>query len=364
VPLELLGESQMRRRRGFLWIAASFAVMLAAVTGGAGADALSIDFESYALGPVWGQNGWTGGACPPHDIEVADNSLHTGAPASFGTKSYRISNAFVNGCFNDSFTPSLLDEAGESTAANGGFSNGNRQPFFAVEFTFASSTGALQPGLNVQVSPDRGDGARMSFVRMRHTATELEFEFFDVQGTDGTPPPCLGCANFVSTVFTGYDATELHTVRLTMQFVDGESNDVVQLFIDDALVHTGGSWEDYYTMDTESSPTPPMVSRTVDSLLIRSSGSPVAANAGNGYLIDDISLESGPVPSTEPIPTCGDPDEDGDNHSNFAPEENEDGPVSGVVHEIDQTIVVPVVTGDGGVVPELNCAVVKGVLGL
>ncbi len=84
-----------------------------------------------------------------------------------------MSNAVVAGCFNDSFTPQATNEAGESTAQDSAQSGGTRQPYYEAEFTFASFTGGLQPGLNVQVNPDRGDGSRMSYVKMEHTATDL-----------------------------------------------------------------------------------------------------------------------------------------------------------------------------------------------
>ena len=56
-------------------------------------------------------------------------------------------------------------------------------------------------------------------------------------------------------------------------------------------------------------------------------------------------------------PTCDDPDGDGVDHSNFNPEGNEGGLVSGIVHPIDQTLPSPL-GGDGGLVSEVNCAVV------
>jgi hypothetical protein len=260
-----------------------------------------IDFEGYAPGPVIGQDNppWTGAPCAAIDSGVVLNSLNTNAPSSFETKSFRMSNAVVAGCFNDAFTPEATNEAGESTAQDSPQSGGTRQPYYETQFTFASFTGALQPGLNVQVSPDRGDGARMSFVRMVHTATDLQLEFVDVQGVDppSTTTPCLGCANFVSTPLGTFDPTVPHTVRLTMQLVDGPSNDIVRVFVDGALMHTGGSWEDYYTLDTESSPTPPdQVSRTVDSLLIRASGTAQANTLGAGFLFDGVSVTTGPVP--------------------------------------------------------------------
>lgn len=271
----------------------------------AGADTVGpIDFEDYLPISVVGQDDppWTGGACgPPIDQAVVANSLNSNAPASFETQSFRMSNAIVAGCFNDAFTPQASNEAGEPTAQDSSQSGGTRQPFFESEFTFASFTGALQPGLNVQVSPDRGDGSRMSFVRMQHTADNLALDFVDVQGVESpNTPPCMGCANFVTTPLGTFDPKVPHTVRLTMQFVDGPGNDIVQVFVDGNLVHTGGSWEDYYKLDTESSPTPAeQVSRTVDSLLIRAGGTAASSTAGKGFLFDDVSVTTGPVPVDE-----------------------------------------------------------------
>lgn len=265
-----------------------------------------INFETYNPGTVRGQDSppWTGQDCGGTiDQSVVNNPVT--APPSFGTKSFRMSNAVVSGCFDDAFSPRTTNAAGETTADPGTFPPGTLEPFFDASFTVASFTGKLQPGLKVQVSPDRGDGARMSYVGFEHVAGGIDFTFYDVQGV--TPPavaPCLGCANFVQTDLGTFDATVPHTVRITMQFNDGPSNDVVQVFIDGNLVHTGGSWEDYYTMDTESSPTPPMVSRTVDSLLFRATGTAQPALAGEGYLFDDVSVSTGPVVSAEPPVTA------------------------------------------------------------
>ena len=280
----------------------AIAVMIA--TSAAAADTAGpIDFESYAPGPVFVQ-GWTGTPCAAIDEGVVLNGLNPNAPSSFETRSFRMSNQVVSGCFNDAFTPQTTDEAGESTAKTSAQSGGTRQPYYEAEFTFASFTGGLQPGLNVQVSPDRGDGSRMSFVRMRHTDTDLELEFIDVQGVEPpNMPPCQGCANFVTTPLGMFDPKVPHTVRLTMQFVDGPGNDIVRVFVDGNLVHAGGSWEDYYTLDTESSPTPPdQVSRAVDSLLIRASGNAAPSTAGQRFLFDDVSVTTGPVPADEAGP--------------------------------------------------------------
>ena len=56
-------------------------------------------------------------------------------------------------------------------------------------------------------------------------------------------------------------------------------------------------------------------------------------------------------------PTCGDPDGDGVNHSEFDPDSNEGGLVSSIVHEVDQALPSPL-GDDGGVVTEVNCALI------
>jgi hypothetical protein len=86
-----------------------------------------------------------------------------------------------------------------------------------------------------------------------------------------------------------------HTIKFAMDFVDGPDNDVVRIYIDGILVHTGTSWEDYYRFATESQPDASYVNktRTVDSLLFRESGIANVADASKGFLIDNLSLKSG-----------------------------------------------------------------------
>lgn len=68
-----------------------------------------------------------------------------------------------------------------------------------------------------------------------------------------------------------------------------------------------------------------------------------------------------PPPPPPPGTTCSaDEDGDGTQHSSFDPDSNEGGPVSSVVHEVDQALPSPL-GGDGGVVTEVNCAIVVSV---
>lgn len=276
----------------------------------ASSPGISFEAPAYHSGSIDGQNGWAGtagGAINP-TIDQAIVTNGAGAPASFGAQSWRISNAYTNGAFGDwPFSPSLPNEAGEATAQNGGLSGGIRANHFEAQWDFASTTPASpQPDLQISVSPDRGDGARMSFIRMRDQADGLAVEFVDYQDA---PPygslanPSVGCGdedNFVlTTVASGLSRTVPHTIKLTMDFVDGPRNDVVKVYVDGMLAHTGTSWEDYFRWCAESGGGVPNnaaadASRTVDSLIFqaRSSGGTAPASLGKGFLIDNLALAS------------------------------------------------------------------------
>lgn len=278
-------------------VIAASVVALASFAAGApsqfvSADSTTIDFEGFTVGTVNAQGGWSstgaaGAGCATYDHLVANNTF---GYASFGSKSLRISNAVASGCFSDqTFSKSLVDEAGESSATNDGQSGGTRQPYFEAQWDFASTVpGSEQPGLAVVASPDRGDGARMSWVQMRDEPGGLAIGFYDyITGTD-----------FVSaTVATGLNRATPHTIKVSMQFIDGPSNDVVKVYVDGVLAHTGTSWEDYFR-EVEGNPT-----RTVDSVLFRTSVA-APATAGNGFLIDNMRLLSGAVPVPPCTTTC------------------------------------------------------------
>jgi hypothetical protein len=269
------------------------AVVLVAGDAGA-ADSLQVKFEpkKYAPGPVHGQDGWSsagavGQGCAVYDVEVVDTDAF-GGPAGYGKQSLRMSNAVTSGCFGDqTFSKSLDQEAGETTATNNGLSGGRRQSEFEAEWSFQSTVpDAEQPGLTVAVSPDRGDGARMSLIRMADTPAGIDIVFYDYQ-RGATVDPCGCCPPFVCTVVaTGLDRSKSHRIRVKMEFVDGDSNDVVKVYVDGRLVHTGTSWEDYFRDEEDG------LSRTVDSLLFRSAGAAAPGTLGAGFLIDRIKLRS------------------------------------------------------------------------
>lgn len=253
------------------------------------ADSVSTDFENYNFGNINGQQGWlkTG----PYD-SVISNSFST---YQFGQKSLRISDAITSGSFGDqTFSMSLVNEAGESDALNNGMSGGTRMSHFEAQFELASTKpNVSQDGLSLSISPDRGDGARMSYLRFVDSNTGINVFFDDVTGT-------IGEVDFRETKIATNLSRSPHTFKFVIDFVEGSSNDVVKIYIDGVLAHTGTSWENYYRFDPESNPSLVSNSRTVDSLIFREGGSAHDLNMGNGFLIDNLILFSG---NTSEIPT-------------------------------------------------------------
>jgi hypothetical protein len=283
----------------------STVIGLGAFAAQTSADAISaIDFETYTTGTVNGQVGWSslgaaGSGCAIYDHLVVTNLA---APLSFGNQSLRISNAVTSGCFGDqTFSSSLVDAAGEVAADAGLVSGGTRQSHFEAQWDFASTVpGSEQPGLAVVASPDRGDGARMSWIQMADTPAGLAVNFYDyrdehVVGTASNLADGCGTNDdfFLINIASGLDRTAPHTIKVSMDFLEGPRNDVVRVWVDGALVHTDTSWEDYFRF-CEATDT----SRTVDSILFRTAGAAAPATAGKGFLIDNLLLSSGPIATT------------------------------------------------------------------
>ncbi len=263
--------------------AAIAALSVFTLPAAAGADTSGTLFEppSFAPGNIHGQGGWmkTGG----FDAAIVANSGSTAA--AFGQQSLRISNATTSGSFGDqTFSAPLVDGAGEATSGNGGQAGGERQSHFDATFQFMSAApAAVQPGLAVTVSPDSGNGGRMSFLRLRDTAAGLAIDFNEVR-TDND--------FYDFEIAQGLDRTVPHTVRISMDFVAGADNDVVKVYVDGQLKVTGKSWENYYRNSTEQAAAGNVVP-VVDQLLLRVSSNPAQpANVNKGFLIDDVSMRS------------------------------------------------------------------------
>lgn len=249
----------------------------------------SVNFENppYVLGTIHLQDGWgslgAAGSGSPFDHAVAANSY--GIPG-FGAQSLRISNAVTSGSFGDqTFSKPVPIGAGETTAEDiTGSTTSARQTSFEAQWEFASTVpGSVQAGLSVVASPDRGDGARMSWIQMKDLSGGLQVNFSDFQ---------TGVGFVQTTVVSGLSRSIPHTIKVVMQFVEGSANDIVNVYVDGVLLHTGTSWEDYFR-DVEGNPT-----RTVNRVLFRTGGAAAPATAGKGFLIDNLSLATYATPSS------------------------------------------------------------------
>src|SRR5690554_5021103 len=129
--------------------AASLVALLPAGAAFAADNSLVADFDSFSVGDPVGQNGWGTHTSHTYDFEIVDE----------GGKALRLSNPTVVAAdynqMSQLYAPRLVEPAGESTT-------GATNDVFEMSFTFESSTGALQPGLNISIaaSGERSDGAQ------------------------------------------------------------------------------------------------------------------------------------------------------------------------------------------------------------
>lgn len=251
----------------------------------AGADKVGpYGFEACQIGDINGQQGWTK-TNPSYDASVVAVSGYPAAAGyAFGAQALRISDAYTSGAFGDqTFSPGVINPAGETTAVNAGFGTGPRQRSFVAKFRIGTALATQQPGLHMSVSPDRGDGARMSYLRFEDQADGVHVLFDDV--TD--PGPIGTTANFNESDIATLDRAHAHTIAFVMLFREGPGNDRVTIRIDGVVRKVGTSWENYYRYDPEQAGSGNTLP-TVDKLLFRESGTANPADSGNGFLINNV----------------------------------------------------------------------------
>jgi hypothetical protein len=294
-----MGNSLPRTRlRAFLGASLCAALIAPAA---AGADTKTTQFEEplvTAAQDLHRQDGWSSfgsngnTTCPgptAYDHNVvkrpgAPADPYGNAPAEFGSQFMQISSAYTDGAFaSQTYSKQLEDNAGEPGATTNGMSGGVLQPRFIGEFDFFRAQD--QTNSFFVVSPDRGDGARMSRVEIDDSAGGIDVTFteYDTTQADGD--------EFQDhTVATGLSPLVPHKLKIDMTFVPGVNNDVVSVSVDGLAPVTGNSWEDYFRENE-----PGVTTRTVDSLLFRTaSQTPTCTPAliGKGFLVDNVRLQS------------------------------------------------------------------------
>jgi uncharacterized repeat protein (TIGR01451 family) len=194
-----------------------------------------------------------------------------------------MSNACASGeFFYQTYSPRELQEVGEA----------RRNKVFMAQFSFMSKTPAYQRGLFLSVSPDSGEGSRMSWVGLEDTEDGIRVTAADTPEVDGE--------------FVDYDLALLkdrtvpHTIRFWIRVNPGIDNDLVRIAIDGRDVgQCFTTWENYYRTAPEQAPPPNRnTPATINSLQFRSSVPGPPALLGGGYLFDNVSI----TPSDGPGP--------------------------------------------------------------
>lgn len=91
-------------------------------------ESIFTNFEAptFSVGSPDGQNGWTRG--PGYDHNIVTQSTYS----SFGGQSLKISNFHTTGAFDQTYSKSLTNSVGETTASTGIFSAGTRRRRFVL----------------------------------------------------------------------------------------------------------------------------------------------------------------------------------------------------------------------------------------
>ena len=162
---------------------------------------------------------------------------------------------------------------------------------FDSSFRIGTALATEQSGLHTSVSPDDGNGSRMSYLRFEDQANGVHVFFIDVTN----PGPLGHETTFNETDIATLNRTSAHLIEFSLKFNPGPHNDTVKIFVDGKKRITGSSWEDYYRYDAEQIGNGNVVS-PISKMLFRESGTANAGNLGNGFLVDGFSLSSTAVP--------------------------------------------------------------------
>src|SRR3954452_5307761 len=165
---------------GLLAMCISFALLTCGV---AVADTVTTDFEppTFHPGSVNGQDRWH--SAKPGDVPALPNGydqavVASRAVAGFGTQSLRHSNAYrePTGEFK-------YQTYSKSNAVNAGEALPNTE--FVGQFQFTSTSAQLQDQLKMSITPDNGEGGRMSYVSLQDTAAGITATIYDTPNADG-----------------------------------------------------------------------------------------------------------------------------------------------------------------------------------
>jgi hypothetical protein len=308
----------------------------AAVAGSASAgywDAFSTTWlpsgaQSGTLaGTVDGQNGWTTRDAFLSSTTVGkwDQQVMNVNDANGNRNVFRMSNAIASSTYSSQvFSATSGQVAGETNAAlwNNRGTNGS-SPLSPAQYgayaatntfyskvAFRSATGAAQSGLALTLSASSKQSAvRMSWLQLQDTGSGFNLNVIESLGSTG-----VGNSSFTTAtaVASGLSYTDLHTIEMGITFVDGVTNvggtvfgnDVLQIWLNGALIHTGSTWESYYYNNERITAGTPRL-QAVDSMLFRVSGTAATGTSGNGFYFEDFAIGNTIVPAPGALALLG-----------------------------------------------------------
>jgi hypothetical protein len=179
-----------------------------------------------------------------------------------------------------------------NTPLPGAYATSNQ---FYWRVSFKSATGAAQPGLNIELASNaKYTSWRMSRLNITDAGNGFSLTAIDIIGnvTSGIT------TSIFTPIATGLSYTQLHTIETRILFVDGitdlgnnivSGNDVLQVYLDGTLIHTGSSYEAFYYVRPASANeglAPPRRQAT-DCLMFRAANI-AAPVTGNGFYFSDV----------------------------------------------------------------------------
>jgi hypothetical protein len=213
-----------------------------------------------------GQNGWSDAGGFDEQVQ------NVGAAAYGGQNVWKLSSKTTSGSYsNQPLSPQLSESAGESTVR----SAGGGDAFEAVFWMRPVSPSADGSSITISLSPSSSVDRQTYFRIINDLDANGGFQtvfidYYDVANTGNWR---------TFTTSTAMSRTAWTKVRMVMEAPDGGTNDIVQIWLDDHLVGTYSTWEDYHTWTSGGD----SVTEDVDRLLFRVSA---AASSVDPSFID------------------------------------------------------------------------------
>lgn len=200
-----------------------------------------------AAASINGQNGWSVTSAFDERVE------NVGVGAQAGQAVWTLSNRIVSGGYgNQPLSPQLSESAGESTVR----SAGGGDAFETVFWMRPVSSSADGSSITISISPTSGN--RMTYFRILNNLDAsdgyqtIAIDYLDVHNTGNYQ-------TFVTSA--GMNRAAWTKVRMVLETPDGGSNDAFRIWLNDQLVGTYSSWEDYDTWPLGGNSVPDTVNR-------------------------------------------------------------------------------------------------------